>query len=156
LDSSTPATEDNITLCEVACRTGGGEIGPEMLELFAFNLDKTVIQSLSDNTITNEKLEKNPDLSWEQVLPESDACVGWLFIYPKAKHEIEFIPKHCEDPNVVLYRVFGQIGDKFLNVKSCSDSIVSFLVREKSEQTVYEKMMEMVQWFEKTSKWKLL
>ena len=72
--------EDTLVLCEIASRTGGGEIGQEFMELFGVNLDKTSIQVQCEEPITNESLEK---VTWENRKPEVSYSVSWIWMYPK-------------------------------------------------------------------------
>ncbi len=72
-------SDDKLVLCEVACRTGGGEIRGEILELFSLNLNASVCQAQAADYVTNLKSREN----WLTRLPAVAYNVGWVFVYPK-------------------------------------------------------------------------
>jgi hypothetical protein len=69
--------EDEIVFCEIGSRTGGGEIGWQMVELFEINLDKTSTQGQCENFITNETIAT----PWYKRPPSVPYSIAWIWMY---------------------------------------------------------------------------
>lgn len=94
-------------LCEVACRTGGGEIGLQMMEMYEYNFDKTVTQAQCENTVTNKKIDE----LWTTRRPVVDFLASWSWAYPPNKAVVvESLPEECELDFVMWYKKLVKPG----------------------------------------------
>ncbi len=119
--------EGRLVLCEVASRTGGGEIRGEVLELFGVNLNASVVQAQSGDYLTNLKVRE----SWTTRTPAVSHAVGWCFVYPKSNHKLVSYPdaKYWDQHSYVIgHTQYLEVG-KVYSTKDCADAAISFLVK---------------------------
>jgi len=141
--------KDELILCEIASRTGGGEIGLEFMELFGINLDKTSTQVQCEDIITNETIEK---VSWKDRNPEVPYNVAWIWMYPKVG-TLEQFPEKCDLEHVLYYTPYVPKGTIYANMKSCADAVCSFLVKGENESKVKDNIYHTVKWYQDNCKW---
>jgi hypothetical protein len=68
-----------LVLCEVASRTGGGEIRLELQELFHVRLNNVYAQAQAEDVYTNESALSE---DYHTRRPKVPFQVGWIFVYP--------------------------------------------------------------------------
>jgi len=139
---------EDIVLCEIASRTGGGGIRWEILELFGIMLDKTNAQWQCSDFVTNENLS----LSYKERVPVVPFLVGWIFVYPQVGKLVS-TPSTCELDYCIGFYPFGQNGDIYKDRSSCADAVVSILVKGDTEEQVEKNIHEICKWYDETSKW---
>eukprot|EP01125_Pyxidicula_operculata_P018659 TRINITY_DN6644_c0_g1_i1.p1 TRINITY_DN6644_c0_g1~~TRINITY_DN6644_c0_g1_i1.p1 ORF type:complete len:492 (+),score=104.84 TRINITY_DN6644_c0_g1_i1:10-1485(+) len=156
--------EDDIILCEIASRGGGGNIKKEIQELFEVNMDEIWIQSQCRDAFPltfDDDLEKYEkfDKPYEHFLPKKDYLVGWTYIYPKvgtvqsfpekdSDGKIPSLPDYC-----IHWQSFLEKGQHFNGPNDCADTVVAALVKGKDEDEVIKRIDELCDWFFANSVW---
>lgn len=143
--------EDEIVLCEVACRTGGGEIGLQMMEMYEYNFDKTVTQAQCENTVTNKKIDE----LWTTRRPVVDFLASWSWAYPPNKAVVvESLPEECELDFVMWYKKLVKPGHEFISRTACSEAAASFVCNGQTEAQLEDNTRAAVNWFNEHVKYR--
>jgi len=136
--------EDELVLCEAACRTGGANVCGVILQLYHVNLNKASVQAQCGDVITSPLPE-----SW---LVEPEECAGWIVTYPK-KGLLQSIPNSCPHDFVLDYETTQK--REFSHIEHCTDSLASFLIIGKDEKGIIQNIEQSIKWLEHNSQWKL-
>lgn len=139
--------DDEIYLCEIASRTGGGRLNTYLQEAYGFHLTRNWVRAQCNLPLDLPSLEK------EKIKPTKLA--GDLLVPPK--NGIFLAPPQSQPPEwVTEYRVVGKPGTQYGGAKHSVDHIASFVVYGATEEEVTKRLFEAAEWFEKESKWQLL
>jgi len=152
--------EDDIVLCEIASRGGGGNIKKEIRELFHLNMDEVWVQAQCNDALPDEFDEDVKKYkTWHNFLPKTTYLVGWSYIYPKEATVLSFpepdklgnvpdLPDYC-----IHWQTFMEKGQKFKGPKDCADTVVACLVKGKDEDEVVLNIDKICDWFFDHSVW---
>ncbi len=143
--------DDKIVFCEVASRTGGGEILGQMIELFDIHITKAFCQAQCEHPFTNKDIIEG-GLDWRSRKPKVPHMVGWVFVYPTIG-TLQSIPDQCDEEYVVDYFKVGQPGQVYKSRKDCADTVGSFIVKGSTEEEVVHNIELAYQWFEGHTFW---
>jgi hypothetical protein len=159
--------ENDIVLCEIASRGGGGNIKKEIQELFKVNLDEIWVQAQCNDSFPDE-FEK--DLknfkTWHNFFPKVDYLVAWSYIYPKSGKVVSFPKKKDDDssgqiipqlpPYCIHWQTYLTEGQIFNGPQDCADTVVACLVKGKNEEEVISNLDKICDWFFSNSVWEAL
>ncbi|WP_124727752.1 ATP-grasp domain-containing protein [Staphylospora marina] len=136
---------DELVLCEIACRTGGSRISEEFRQAFGLDLTKLAVQAqcgirphLPDRLrITNEPVSQ----------------FGFIGIPPR-KGVFLSGPTADELPEwVTEYRLISRPGEAYDGPHTSVDYAATFLVKGQSEQQVLERLKHVKDLFDRRSRW---
>lgn len=132
----------NIFLCEIACRLGGNGIN-----------DEVKLQQGVDIKLEYIKAECCIDTQFTKLYHDQKIS-GRLLIPPKEGKLISF-PKSCDMPGVINYQIRGKEGKDYKKMQMSNDEIANFLLLGQSEDEMNENMMQLVNWFDKEVIWQI-
>jgi len=142
--------DDDIVLCEIASRGGGGGIKLEIKEAFGLDMDRTWSQFQCEDYITNRDL-LNED-TWETIKPEQ--LTGWIYIYPH-KGKLLQIPDDCKEDYCLGFIPYATNDTEFKDRTSCFDAVASILVKGDTEEEVEKNINRVYSWWEQNTKWEI-
>lgn len=131
--------QENIKLCEIACRIGGNGINDEVALRHGIDIKMSYIRA-------------------ESGLPERfsdrahDGLAARLLIPPKEGRLLS-IPHACEDEQVIRYQARGEAGKFYQKMQMSNDEIANFLLTGKNETEVQQKIQELAAWFYHHTQW---
>jgi len=141
-------TDDDIVLCEIASRGGGGGIKLQIKEAFGLDMDRTWSQFQCEDFITNKDLSN--DDTWDIIKPQQ--LVGWIYIYPR-KGRLLVIPDDCDEDYCIGFIPYATNNTEFKDRSSCFDAVASILVKGENEEEVEKNIHRMYSWWEQNTKW---
>lgn len=134
---------NEIILCEIASRTGGGKIVDNLYTAYNIHLDQAFVRSQCGLPLS---LPGKKD----EIKPQK--LSGWVKIPPKqgifVSAPIAQLPEWVKD-----YQLLAQPGQSFNTPNGIREYIASFIVEGDSELEVYEKLIQIADWFHQTSSW---
>ncbi|MFC7442275.1 ATP-grasp domain-containing protein [Laceyella putida] len=138
--------QDELILCEIACRTGGSRICEEYRQAFDIDLTKLAVQAQCGLTVTV------PEQVRQKQGPK--AQFGFIGIPPKqgvflAGPNVDELPDW-----VTEYRLLAEPGQYFDGPHTSVDYAVTILVRGDTEREVLARLEEVADLFERNSVWK--
>ncbi|MBA4601212.1 ATP-grasp domain-containing protein [Thermoactinomyces mirandus] len=139
-------TPDNeLVLCEVACRTGGSRICEEYRQAFEIDLTKLSVQSQCGITV------RLPDRVRDGLGPKSQ--YGFIGIPPKFGTFVSG-PAAEELPHwVTEYRLLAKPGQVYDGAHTSVDYVVTLVVTGRSEQEVLDRIVEVADFFDERLEW---
>lgn len=133
--------EDELVLCEIACRPGGCGHVPTYEIAFGFNLYCESLKGqtglFEDNVQPKEKPEKIAGYAW----------------FPPKRGRLKSIPTNCPFQIVSDYSVFGEIGKAYTKSSHVSDSVAQMLISAPSTLDLKNVMEEIAEWWESSCVW---
>lgn len=134
---------DQIILCEAACRLGGCIVNDEIRTAYGFDIR---LEYTKTNCIPNYKstLIDNP-------MPKG-RLIGQLNI-PPTKGILKKLPEICPYPWVEFYKLNGVIGKRYDKMAFTNGEIVSFLASGDNENQIQNRFYELSDWFNKNTKY---
>ncbi len=137
----TPHNE--IILCEIASRTGGGKIVENIYESYRIHLDQSFVRSQCNLPLS---LPGKKD----EIKPQK--LSGWVKIPPKqgifVSAPLAQLPSWVKD-----YQLLAQPGQNYSTPNGIREYIAAFIVEGDSELEVYEKLLQIADWFHQMSSW---
>ena len=138
--------DDELVLCEIACRTGGSRICEEYRQAFGVDLTKFSVQAQCGISV------QLPKRLQEDKEPKSQ--YGFVGIPPKRGTFIKG-PKAEELPDwVTEYRLLAQPGQHYSGANTSVDYIVTMVITGRSEQEVLRRIEEAVEMVNRKMEWK--
>lgn len=137
----TPHNE--IILCEIASRTGGGKIVQNIYESYQIHLDQAFVQSQCGLSLSLPKTK-------DEIKPQK--LSGWVKIPPKQGVFIS-APLAQLPVWVKEYQLLAQPGQSYTTPNGIREYIAAFIVEGDSELEVYEKLIQIAEWFHQMSSW---
>ncbi len=136
--------DDEIILCEIASRTGGGRLTTYIEQTYGIHLNRAWIEAqcgINPIQMTQDKLQHIPN-----------KLAGDILIPPRLG---KFISGPTEAPPswVTEYRVLAQSGHHYDHPKLSVDHIASFVVEGNTEQEVEDRLFAVANWFDQWSVW---
>jgi hypothetical protein len=137
--------KDEIFLCEIASRTGGGRLDTYLEQAYGIHLTKTWVQAQCGVGL----LEVVKDVMQQ----EQSILTGDVLIPPRKG---EFISGPLESPPswVTEYRMLAKPGERYDHPKLSIDHIASFVVQGQNEEEIEARLAHIADWFEQSSYWK--
>lgn len=136
-------THNEIILCEIASRTGGGKIVENIYHAYQIHLDQAFVTSQCGLPLSLPGKK-------EEIQPKK--LSGWVKIPPK--QGIFLSAPLAQPPEWVKdYQLLAQPGQSFTTPNGIREYIASFIVEGDSELEVYEKLIQIADWFHQTSSW---
>lgn len=135
---------DQILLCEAACRLGGCIVNDEIraasgvdarLEYARTQCIDGYLSPLVDSPMSTMRL------------------IGQLNIPPKSG-VLQHIPDSCPYEWVEFYKLNGVVGKRYDKMAFTNSEIVSFLANGTSENEIQQRFYELSDWFERNTIWK--
>lgn len=137
-------SDDQIYLCEIASRTGGGRLAICIEQAYGIHLNRAWIEAqcgISPVQVTEGILQRIPD-----------KLTGDILIPPRHGQFISG-PTQAPPSWVTEYRILAQSGHHYDHPKISVDHIASFVVEGKTEQEVEERLFAVANWFDQLSVW---
>jgi biotin carboxylase len=136
--------DDQIILCEIASRTGGGRVNIQIDQSFGVNLNKSWIYAQLGLPL------ELPTGGRKQVKPH--VLTGSALLPPKKGIFHGFRAEVWPD-YVTEYRLLAEQGEKFDGPKSSVDHMASVVVVASTEQEMEERLYECNRLFQEYSIW---
>lgn len=137
----TPNNE--IILCEIASRTGGGKIVDNIYQGYGIQLMEA---------FTKTQCSVPYSLPADKKEITANKLTGWVKIPPK--QGIFLSAPHSAPPSWVKdYELLAQPGKTYMTPNGVREYIAAFIVEGDSELEVYEKLINIADWFHQTSSW---
>jgi hypothetical protein len=139
-------TQDELVLCEIACRTGGSRICEEYRQAFDLDLTKLAVQAQCGLKVDVSEYVVN------QRGPKSQ--FGFIGIPPR-RGVFQLAPRWEDFPEwVTEYRVLASPGQYFTGAHTSVDYVITLVVRGESEEQVYNRLEESARYIEQTWVWR--
>lgn len=137
--------KDEIFLCEIASRTGGGRLDAYLEEAYGIHLTKAWVQAQCGINLLKEVSSV--------MRMDQRVLTGDVLIPPKKG---EFISGPSESPPswVTEYRMLATPGQRYDHPKLSIDHIASFVVQGETEEEIEGRLTYIANWFEQSSYWK--
>lgn len=135
--------DDQILLCEVACRLVGC-IGNDQVKS-AFGIDLR-LEYLKQECLSGYSSPLN-----QQKMPKG-RLIGELDI-PPTPGVLKHIPQVTPFEWVEFYKVNGVVGKRYGNMEFTNSEVVSFLIRADSEAELEQRFHTAAEWFAATCVW---
>lgn len=138
--------DDEILLCEAACRLGGCIVNDEISKAYGIDIR---LEYAKTQCIPNYKsaLSDNP--------MQSGRLLGQLNI-PPAKGILKDIPENCPYEWVEFYKLNGIVGKQYDKMAFTNGEVVSFLASGETESEIQGRFYELADWFAKNSTWAIV
>lgn len=135
---------DEIVLCEIASRTGGGRVNIILEKAFGFNITKSMIYAQLGLPIKLPNFKKgvNPAIFTGHAL------------LPPRRGEFVSIETTSMPDWVIEFRLLAKPGKVYDAPKSSVDHICSVVVKGDHENEVLERMNQIADWFHSATKWR--
>lgn len=139
--------QDELILCEIACRTGGSRVCEEYRQAFDLDLTQLAVQAQCGLPVqVPERVRLNQG-------PKSQ--FGFIGIPPKQGVFLSG-PDVDELPDwVTEYRLLAEPGRFYDGPHTSVDYTVTIVVKGDTEQEVLTRLEEVADWFERRSVWKI-
>jgi hypothetical protein len=136
---------DEIFLCEIASRTGGGRLDAYLEQAYGIHLTRAWVQAQCGISLLEE-------VSSVMQLDQR-VLTGDVLIPPKKG---EFISGPSESPPswVTEYRMLAIPGQRYDHPKLSIDHIASFVVQGETETEIENRLTYIANWFEQSSYWR--
>lgn len=138
--------DDEIVLCEIASRTGGGRLNEYIKVAYSIDMNQAWIRSqcgLLTEIPENYDPVRGP--FW---------ITGDILIPPK-KGILVQVMKQPLPEWVLEYRIHAQEGMYYSEPERSVDHIASFVVKGETEEEVQVRLFQLAEWFERDTVWKL-
>jgi hypothetical protein len=137
--------EDELILCEIACRTGGSRICEEYRQAFDLDLTKLAVQAQCGLPVTVPEQVRSGRGPKTQI--------GFIGIPPKQGVFLS-APKADELPDwVTEYRLLAEPGQYFDGPHTSVDYTVTLVVTGETEGEVLARLEEVADLFERNTVW---
>ncbi|MCH5586204.1 ATP-grasp domain-containing protein [Shimazuella sp. AN120528] len=137
--------KDEIFLCEIASRTGGGRLDAYLEQAYGIHLTRAWVQAQCGIDL----LEQVSSV----MRMDQRVLTGDVLIPPK---QGEFISGPSESPPswVTEFRMLATPGQRYDHPKLSIDHIASFVVQGETEEEIEDRLTYIANWFEQSSYWK--
>lgn len=132
--------DNNISLCEVACRLGGNGINDEVRLQQGFD-------------IKMEFIKAECGLKSEMVSNDVTFKVAGRLLIPPRNGKLVSIPTVCTDDSVIKYQARGKEGHLYKKMAMSNDEIANFLIKSGNETEMCEKINQLAYWFNQQVVW---
>ncbi|WP_301109201.1 ATP-grasp domain-containing protein [Sporosarcina sp.] len=132
---------DELLLCEIASRVGGGKINETLHEAFGLNIIEKWVQSQCS---TGKQYD-------QELVPKK--LVGFVLIPPKQATYID-APDKVPFEFVLESQINKNFNHSYTGPKMSSDKIAAFVVTGKSEVELKYNIQLVADWFDELSIWK--
>ncbi|WP_413380876.1 ATP-grasp domain-containing protein [Alkalihalobacillus sp. 1P02AB] len=129
--------EEEVILCEVASRAGGGKIVEQIYHAFDINLCEISVRSQSN-------LYSKQEVTMIRTSPKK--MTGSLLIPPFNKH-INRLPRTNPPENVLEYLTYINLDEQKKKADSLIDRIATFVVEAKDDMSIQDSMNIAYKWF---------
>lgn len=135
--------EGEITLCEIASRTGGGGVNETSRHIYGVELNELLIKLQTGMKVDISNFKK------------SDDTFGWTQIPPK-DGELLYIPLKSDIPFDYVVEYIPKVlpGMKFKSPKRTSHKIAVAIIKGRSTQETIRNMIQFEKWIEDKILWK--
>ncbi len=135
--------DEELYLCEIACRIGGVAINKEIKLIHGFDLKLRYINVMS-----------NGNLIPEQIEPIKDKCSGWVVFPPSSKEIIDIKSDVKKINNLILAEVPEVMGEKKYDSAALTNcEVITFIFSVEDEDTAEDKIDELATWVEENVVW---
>lgn len=138
--------DDEVVLCEIASRTGGGRLNEYMKSAYSIDINQAWIRGQCGlTTAIPENYDPVSGPRW---------ITGDILIPPKKGTLVQVMSQTL--PEWVLeYRIQAQEGKYYSGPERSVDHIASFIVKGETEEEVQERLFQLAEWFERDTVWNL-
>ena len=134
-------TETNeIYLCEIGSRTGGGEIGKAIEHSTGINLNKASLYLKANYNV-------------ESIVKSNITRYSGFILLPPRKAIYQGIKQQLEEEWVVSIKNMGEIGKKYDDARLSVDHIISVVIEGNNEEELIARINKVVAWYETNVKW---
>ncbi|SHE65468.1 ATP-grasp domain-containing protein [Seinonella peptonophila] len=135
--------DDQVILCEIASRTGGGKIVDSIHQAYEIHLDRAFVET---------QCQMDPQLPGKKEEIQPKQLTGWVKIPP---HKGVFVanPEEILPPWVKEYEYLAVPGRRYDDPNGVREYIASFIVEGSSETDLYDKLINIANWYHHSSKW---
>jgi formate-dependent phosphoribosylglycinamide formyltransferase (GAR transformylase) len=140
-------SDNNITLCEIACRPPGGGMINAIDKIFGVDFFKlALLAQIDSNLIDKEKII---------AANEYELLYASVFVHPSTGL-LTALEEKCNLDFVDSYHPYVQKGKKYSGIgdNSCAGAAL-FVVHGKNEIELKENVQHTVSWFKNTTKWEV-
>lgn len=131
--------DDEIVLCEIACRPGGGEIVAMFEHAFGFNLYEAALKGQAGRYDEISIRAEPRRHGW-----------GWL---PRQRGVLRELPASAPFPSVCWYTATGEVGASYEAPRSMADIIARMVFTVDGDDVVPELRL-LDEWWRRTVRWK--
>lgn len=136
---------NEITLCEIACRLGGNGINDEVMMQQGVDIKMGFIRA----ECRYEGTDPTPFLSLR-------ANISARVLIPPNTGKLLNIPMECNLDGVLRYQSKGSIGNWYKKMQMSNDEIANFLLGGETEAEIHEKISAVTNWFYQQVQWECL
>lgn len=135
--------DDQVILCEIASRTGGGKIVDSLHQAYEIHLDQVFVETQCgiDPQLPGKK---------EEISPKR--LTGWVKIPPQ-KGTFLSNPEEEFPPWVKEYEYLAIPNKRYDDPNGVREYIASFIVEGAFEDEIYDKLIRIADWYHQASTW---
>ncbi|RAS69722.1 carbamoyl-phosphate synthase L subunit-like protein [Lentzea atacamensis] len=130
--------DDEIVLCEIACRPGGGEIVSMFEHAFGVNLYEAALKGQAGRYHEISARSSPRRHGW-----------GWL---PRRRGVLAELPQSAPFPSVCWYTATGEVGASYEAPRSMADIIARMVFTVDGDDVVPE-LRALDEWWERSVRW---
>lgn len=135
--------DDQIILCEAACRLGGCIVNDEIRAAYGIDIRLEYAKTLCIQNYKSPLIENH--------MPKGK-LLGQLNI-PPIKGILQKLPETCPYPWIEFYKLNGVIGKRYDKMAFTNGEIVSFLAHGDNENQIQNRFFELANWFANSTTW---
>ena len=132
--------QDQLIICEIASRAGGGKLRELVFYTFGLQLNKLMTQAQCSMLVKKTAVQMVGPLS------------GFLYVYPKSGRFMG-APSSINKSWVKEYQVFAQPGQLFSGPSTSIDKIAFFIVQGENELEIISRLKYVHEWFDNHAEW---
>jgi hypothetical protein len=135
--------DDEIVLCEIACRPGGNGTVPAYEHEFGVNLYAAMLRGQASG--------RRPD----DLRPGPSGLGGWVTFPPRAAR-LARLPERCPIDGVYSYTTSGRVGAAHSGAHASADHIAQVLVSGPLDRSLAPTMQRIAEWWEAACVWETI
>lgn len=133
--------EDELFLCEIASRAGGGGV-PATVKA-AFDIDLNQYAAMYQAGLTTP---------FPESVQVPQRLTAWVLVPPRPG-TLAYVPERCEFPYVAQQTILAKSGHVLGNAKNSVHKMALFIIAADDEETLLQRCQEVRHWFTSTCKW---
>lgn len=120
--------ENEVRLCEIACRTGGALINDTNILKYGIDFNEIVfLDQIKSKKLENYKIEDNDEL------------FGFILSAPKVGQLVEY-PTHFPQNWICQLDVFAKVGNTYSSVSNCNFATAGVIVKGDTTEQICERL----------------
>lgn len=134
--------DDELYLCEVASRTGGGLIDKMYIEGFDFDLNRNLVHAQLRDELLSYPAMQPKKLQGEVLTPIMNGIV-------------KRVPSECPFEWVSYFNCKIKAGDNYAGAKNSNDTAIDILIEADSGAQMRQHIATLEQWLNETLQWQV-